>query len=61
MIDMTPGTIIEVEDGGLMTRAEVINDYGDKVNCRILEHYFSDEVGQYATYSKSKILFTLKG
>lgn len=54
------GDILEVEENGLVTRYEIVEDYGDKWHCKILDHYFQSYIGEYRTISKNVKIYKVE-
>ena len=48
-------SIIEYEEGGLITKAEIVLDMGDKWNLKVLEHHTPTENGTFRTVKKNAL------
>ena len=46
------GSILEVEEGGLITKVQLVLDMGDEWNMKVLEHHTKSENGTFKTMKK---------
>lgn len=49
------GSILEMEDGGLITKVQIVLDMGDEWNVQVLEHHTASENGTFRTVNKKDL------
>lgn len=49
------GSILEMEDGGLITKVQIVLDMGNKWNVKVLEHHTASENGTFRAVNKKDL------